>query len=80
MKSSLQKCLASSTRKPSSTRGWYCETCCRRDDFGIQGIPHEEGEQGEEKRRKQYIGIFVGAIMNHENKDALIAELQSKHP
>ena len=46
----------------------------------FQGIPHEEVEQDEEESRKQYFGRFVSAIMNHENKDALIAELQSKHP
>ena len=48
-------------------------------DFGIQGLPHEEVEQDEEKSRRHYIGRLVSAIINHE-KDALNAELQSKHP
>ena len=48
--------------------------------FRIQCIPHVEIEQDEEKSWKQFIGRLVSAIMDHENKDSLIAELQSKHP
>ena len=49
-------------------------------DFRIQGIPHEEVEQDEEKSQKQHIGRLVSAIMNHEIKHASKTELQSKHP
>ena len=49
-------------------------------EFRIQGILHAEVEQEEEKSQKRCIGRRVSAIMNHENKDALSAELQSKHP
>ena len=40
-----------------------------------------EVEQKEEKSRKQQlIGRFVHGDVHHPNKDALIADLQSKHP
>ena len=37
-------------------------------DFGIQGLPHEEVEQDEEKSRRHYVGRLVSAIMNHEKR------------
>ena len=49
-------------------------------ELRIHGVPHQEVEQDEEKSRTQHIGRFVSAIMNHENKVALNAELESKHP
>ena len=49
-------------------------------DFRIQGRSHAEVEREEEESRKQYIGRLVSAIMNRPHKDALIAELERKHP
>ena len=49
-------------------------------DFRIQGISRAEVEQDEEKSRKHYLGRLVSAIMNHKKENALIAELQCKHP
>ena len=49
-------------------------------DFRIQGIPHEEVEQDAEKRRKRCCRRLVSAIINHENEDALVSQVHSKHP
>ena len=47
--------------------------------FRISRKSRAEVEQ-EEESRKQYIGRLVSAIMDHVIKNAVIAELQSKHP
>ena len=48
-------------------------------DLRIQGTPHAAVEQ-EEDSRPRLIGRLVHAVMHHPNKDASIADLQSKHP
>ena len=48
-------------------------------DFRIQGLSCAEVEQDEEKSRKQFIER-LGSATTKQKKNALIAELQSKHP
>ena len=48
--------------------------------YRIQGVLRAEVEQEEEKSWKQLTGRLVHWIMHHPNKDALIADLRSKHP
>ena len=48
-------------------------------DFKV--YPQEEQQQDDDNCRKQkYVERFACAIMAHQDNDALIAELQRKHP
>ena len=51
----------------------------RKIDFRIQGVSHAAVEQ-EEDSRTRLIRRLVHQVMRHPNKDASIADLQSKPP
>ena len=54
-------------------------TIAPKIDFSFRGVPREGLEHDEGKSRKQHIGRLVSALMNHEDKDALLADVRGKH-